>query len=56
MAAGRFRWKKNRDIMKYRMTTDLSVRQIAHASGISQTVVGVTIRAFQRIEKATLRF
>lgn len=56
MAAGRFRWKKNRDIMKYRMTTDLSVRRNTVDSGISRTVVGVTIRAFQRIEKATLRF
>jgi len=29
------------------MTTDLSIRQIAHALGISRTVVATTIRAFQ---------
>jgi hypothetical protein len=38
------------------MTTDLSVRRNTVDSGISRTVVGVTIRAFHRIEKATLRF
>jgi transposase len=39
--------KKVRDIIRYSYTTDLSVRQIARALGISRTVVAKTVVAFQ---------
>ena len=47
MARRRIGVEKARDIIRYRMTTTLSARQIARALGISRTVVATTIRTFK---------
>ena len=46
MGRRRTRVSKIRDIIRYRMTTELSERQIARALDVSRTVVARTLQAY----------